>query len=299
MEESPNTKAASILSAITEDMKGDKRMRNVVRRIYLLLLTVIAPICSISAQEFKVDTINSIVDTVQYLRIVTNDKYFPKKEIQIPMYLVADIRFIHRDKLPTPVTDTLSVADFHMESKTLWSGMNVGAKRSWESGALFKWGDTTPMTADQQATIKRRLLSLNRVPGIETTWTIDGKTYNAKRIIPGSSEDAATQAMGKDWRIPSVEQLQELASCCESNIYHRKKGVTVMELTHNGTSILLPYIEDENGDRLCLRSNVVYTGADKKLYCPTLVVDKNGKCVMRDCLMTTVANLPIRAVKAK
>ena len=278
-------------------MKEDNKNTNVAVKAYFLMLALLASIGSVSAQDFKVDTINSVVDTVSYLRIVTNDKYFPKKEIQIPMYLVADIRFIHRDKLPTPETDTLSVADFHMESKTLWSGMNVGANRSWEIGSLFKWGDTTPMTADQQTTIKRRLLALNRVPGTETTWTIDGKTYNAKRIIPGSSEDAATQVMGEDWRIPTVEQLQELASCCESRIYHRKKGVTVMELTHNGTSILLPYIEGENGDRLCLRSNVVYAGADKKLYCPTLVVDKDGKCAIRDCLMTTVANLPIRAVK--
>ncbi len=278
-------------------MKENRSKANTLRKVCLLLFAAITATASISAQELKIDTINSVTDTVSYLRIVTNDKYFPKKEIQIPMYLVSDIRFIHRDKLPTPVTDTLTVADFHMESRTLWSGMNVGAKRSWESGSLFKWGDTTPMTADQQSTIKRRLLALNRVPGTETTWTIGGKTYNAKRIIPGSNDDAATQAMGDDWCIPTVEQLQELASCCESAIYKRKRGVTVMELTHNGTSILLPYIEGENGDRLCLRSNLVYTGADKKLYCPTLVVDKNGKCVMRDCLMTTVDNLPIRAVK--
>lgn len=278
-------------------MKENRSKANTLKKVCLLLFAAVTATASISAQEIKIDTINSVTDTVSYLRIVTNDKYFPKKEIQIPMYLVSDIRFIHRDKLPTPVTDTLTVADFHMESKTLWSGMNVGAKRSWESGSLFKWGDTTPMTADQQSTIKRRLLALNRVPGSETTWTVGGKTYNAKRIIPGSNDDAATQAMGNDWCIPTVEQLQELASCCESAIYKRKRGVTVMELTHNGTSILLPYIEGENGDRLCLRSNVVYTGADKKLYCPTLVVDKNGKCVMRDCLMTTVGNLPIRAVK--
>lgn len=117
-------------------MKENNKKTNAASKIYFLLLAIFASIGNISAQEFKVDTINSVVDTVSYLRIVTNDKYFPKKEIQIPMYLVADIRFIHRDKLPTPETDTLSVADFHMESKTLWSGMNVGAKRSWESIAL-------------------------------------------------------------------------------------------------------------------------------------------------------------------
>lgn len=45
-------------------MKENNKKTNAASKIYFLLLAIFASIGNISAQEFKVDTINSVVDTV-------------------------------------------------------------------------------------------------------------------------------------------------------------------------------------------------------------------------------------------
>jgi len=124
--------------------------------------------------------------------------------------------------------------DLGLPSGTLWASCNIGAKVPYESGDYFCWGETTKLTASSHdykwfgryVNGSSQILKYNK-------W--DEKTEL------DLEDDAAHVIWGGKWRMPSLEQIQELCENCRK-IHTIYNGVNVLKFLSNinGRYIILP-----------------------------------------------------------
>ena len=91
-----------------------------------------------------------------------------------------------------------------------WAKCNVGAEKETDAGLYFAWGETTGYTASQVGTDKEFSWS-------DYKYGNDGSNltkYNQSdsKTVLESADDAASQVMGSDWRMPTKDEFQELLS---------------------------------------------------------------------------------------
>lgn len=103
-----------------------------------------------------------------------------------------------------------------------WASFNIGAYKPNDMGSLFYWAENKP--SDKGRPINRNI-------NVHAIGDISG--------IP--KYDAATTMFGKNWRIPTDEEFQELIDLCR----WEKKTIEGVEgrlvIGANGNSIFLPY----------------------------------------------------------
>lgn len=104
-------------------------------------------------------------------------------------------------------TNGHSYVDLGLPSGTLWATMNVGATSETDYGDYFMWGETTPNTVYDWKHYKYcngSYTTLTKYCTDSYYGTVDNKTT----IDP--EDDAATQIMGGDWRMPTQAEFNEL-----------------------------------------------------------------------------------------
>ena len=99
--------------------------------------------------------------------------------------------------------------DFGLPSGTLWAKCNIGAEKETDYGFYFQWGDIKNKSNAEcsLATYKHcngSLNSMNKYCTNSGYGTVDNKTTLE------SADDAATQIMGDEWRMPTKADFQEL-----------------------------------------------------------------------------------------
>ncbi|MBR6445609.1 MAG: hypothetical protein IKS94_04155, partial [Prevotella sp.] len=129
-----------------------------------------------------------------------------------------------------------------LPSGTLWASCNVGAKKPEEYGDQFAWGETKPKKDYRWSTYKwcnGSSSSLTKYTGS------DGKTEL------DLEDDAAYVNCGKQWRTPSIEQINELINNCKWE-WTTLNGVGGSKVTskNNGKSIFLPAESLRSGTEL-------------------------------------------------
>ena len=91
--------------------------------------------------------------------------------------------------------------DLGLPSGLKWAKCNVGAEKETDAGLYFAWGETTGYTASQVGTDKQFSWSDYKYGNSSSDLTkynqSDGKT------VLESADDAASQIMGGDWRMPA------------------------------------------------------------------------------------------------
>lgn len=118
-----------------------------------------------------------------------------------------------------------------------WAAQNVGADSPSEVGTFFAWGETR--------IAKDRIFSWDEYKwGKENAITKYCKeseygTMDSKGILE-KSDDAAYVIWGADWRMPSVEEWEELISECEWEWDEVDGQYGYMVYGTNGNSIFLP-----------------------------------------------------------
>ena len=138
-----------------------------------------------------------------------------------------------------PVSGQIAGHDYiylGLPSGTLWATYNVGATKPTEFGDYFAWGETEPKDVYDWNTYKYCTAYLNEFDlwklqsitkynfGNEYTGTIDNQS------ILLSEDDAATANWGKEWVMPTIDDLKELSSECYivwTNDYSGAKGIIV------------------------------------------------------------------------
>ena len=129
------------------------------------------------------------------------------------------------------IKKSYEAVDLGLPSGTLWANKNIGAATEDDAGLYFQWGDTIGYTAEEVGVDKQ----FNR------DWS-DYKfgTYPNFTKYTGSdsltilepADDAATQLMGSDWRMPTREDFQELVS--NTDIYFISTDGSEIQATYMG-----------------------------------------------------------------
>ena len=130
--------------------------------------------------------------------------------------------------------------DLGLPSGTLWATCNVGANRPEDYGDYFAWGETTPKEEYNLDTYKwgyydeNRKLHLTKYNMTSAYGPIDNKN----ELDP--EDDAAYVNWGPSWRMPSKDQLSELASQCYWQWTTRNEVAGLLVTGPNGNTLFWP-----------------------------------------------------------
>ena len=137
--------------------------------------------------------------------------------------------------------------DLGLPSGTLWATCNVGATSPEEYGDYFAWGETAPKEDYSWNTYKWCNSSEFSLTKYNTSSDY-GPIDNKKQL--DLEDDAAQVNWGASWRMPSLEQIQEL---CESCFWQwtQRNGVNGQLVTGpNGKTLFLPAAGGRGSDGL-------------------------------------------------
>lgn len=126
-------------------------------------------------------------------------------------------------KSPVPVPE---IVDLGLSVK--WASFNLGAAKPEEYGGYYAWGEIEPMTSYHPETYKWATAGyyLNKYttePKAPFYPVPDNKT------VLDPEDDAATLTLGGNWRMPTVEEMEELGNGC-SLTFETLNGVAGVRL---------------------------------------------------------------------
>ena len=141
-----------------------------------------------------------------------------------------------------PVTppDLHEWVDLGLPSGTLWATCNVGANVPEECGDYFAWGETEPKDYYDWGTYKWCNGNYDTLTKYCTNSNYGYNGYVDNKMELDSEDDAAYVNWGSSWRMPTLEQQQELIDNC-TTIWMTRNGVDGQLVTGpNGNTLFLP-----------------------------------------------------------
>ena len=155
-------------------------------------------------------------------------KIFLLMAIALPLVLISC-----GDDKDEPKPDHHEYVDLGLPSGTLWATCNVGADSPEQYGDYFAWGETKPKDDYTRSTYKWYNGSMDMLMKYDSD-----SHYGKGELDP--EDDAASMNWGSQWRMPTLEQLQELLKECDWQ-RTQKNGVNGRLATGpNGKSIFFP-----------------------------------------------------------
>lgn len=150
--------------------------------------------------------------------------------------------------------------DLELPSGLKWATCNVGASSPKGYGDYFAWGETASKQIYSWKTYKWAATTYdaaNNEWDLETITKYQSATYDYdpnynfadNKTVLDPEDDAARAAWGGSWRLPTVEEWEELRSNCTWT-WTKRNNVNGYEVKGpNGNSIFLPAAGyRENGD---------------------------------------------------
>lgn len=125
-------------------------------------------------------------------------------------------------KIPEPTSEPEAL---DLGLSVLWADRNLGATAEYEAGDYYVWGNTVPFSEDQTCHISEDDVNL----------TLE--------------QDPAHINLGNGWRLPTKEEMEELASLTPTFV-KSNNGVAGMKLSGNGNSMFIPYAGNMSTDGL-------------------------------------------------
>lgn len=99
------------------------------------------------------------------------------------------------------------MVDLGLPSGLKWADRNVGAASPEDSGLYFAWGETVGYTAEQIEAGEKLFNRSNYFDASGYTFT----KYDKKKLtVLEAIDDAATVNMSSNWRMPTIDELNEL-----------------------------------------------------------------------------------------
>lgn len=130
--------------------------------------------------------------------------------------------------------------DLGLQSGLLWAACNVGADNPEDYGNYYAWGERTTKTTYNYNTYKYCHGSYNALTKYctDASYGYNGFTDDLTTLLP--MDDAATANWGSDWRMPTLEEWQELLDNT-THTWTTQNGVNGLLFTaSNGNSLFLP-----------------------------------------------------------
>ena len=142
---------------------------------------------------------------------------------------------------------TAIAVDLGLPSGTLWADRNVGADSPEDYGDYFAWGETEPKSTYSWSNYK---WCNSNYKQLTKYCTYSGHGYNGfkdNKNVLEASDDAATQNMGNNWRMPTESEIQELIDKCAWK-WTTQNGVNGYKVIgRNHKSIFLPATDNPLG----------------------------------------------------
>ena len=148
---------------------------------------------------------------------------------------------------PSPV----EYVDLGLPSGLKWAKCNLGAPKPSEPGDHYAWGETDPKAEYTWATYKWMQAGQSEAKYITKYTIADGETggiwYDSSGAFIGdnktalvAADDAATAKLGSPWRMPTIDEFQELIDKCTWT-WTTQDGVNGYQMDGpNGNAIFLP-----------------------------------------------------------
>ena len=148
---------------------------------------------------------------------------------------------------PSPV----EYVDLGLPSGLKWAKCNLGAPKPSEPGDHYAWGETDPKADYTWATYKWMQAGQSEAKYITKYTIADGETggiwYDSSGAFIGdnktalvAADDAATAKLGSPWRMPTIDEFQELIDKCTWT-WTTQDGVNGYQVDGpNGNAIFLP-----------------------------------------------------------
>ena len=175
------------------------------------------------------------------------NKFFLLMAIVLPLVFIS----CKDDKGEPEIPDNHEWVDLGLPSGTLWATCNIGADSPEDYGDYFAWGETTPKDVYDWNNYKWCDWSRDTsgdIPVESITWyKYYSKNWTDNAYVDGDNklelepeDDAAYVNWGPRWRMPTLEQIDELVEKCDWQ-WTQRKGVNGRLVTGpNGNSIFLP-----------------------------------------------------------
>lgn len=135
-----------------------------------------------------------------------------------------------------------TAVDLGLPSGRLWANMNIGAEKETDYGLYFQWGDTIGYTDASHST-----WATCPGNGGNSDYNVDSLTaWDAENLSNGILKpevDAATVNMGGNWRMPTMEDLDELMdnTSVRTAVIDGVTGKTFTNKTDASKYIFIPY----------------------------------------------------------
>lgn len=150
-----------------------------------------------------------------------------------------------------------------------WAAWNVGASRPEGYGDYFAWGETEPKTSYSKG---------NYVHYVSASGTYADLGGN----ISGTEHDVASVKWGDGWRMPTLEEMQELADLCVWSVETVEGVDGNMATGPNGNSIFIPNTGYWQGSSKYF-DNDNFDGSFGFFWSATISPDKNEEAYIMNC----------------
>ena len=166
----------------------------------------------------------------------------------------------------------IEYVDLALPSGTLWAAYNVGAESPEEYGKYFQWGDTEGYYENESHNFNWSTYKYSNDYGSEfTKYNTGEQDYGGvidNKLSLDISDDAVRQNFGGDWRMPTRDQMAELAYGTDNEWVEDWEGTGIngrlFTSRVNGNSIFIPASGYRSG------SSVYYRGSDARVWSSSL-----------------------------
>ena len=146
---------------------------------------------------------------------------------------------------------TMEYVDLGLPSGLKWAKCNLGASKPSDYGDYYAWGETAPKAEYTWATYKWMQAGKSGWQYITKYTFADGQTggiwYDSagafigdNKTVLAAADDAATANLGSPWRMPTIDEFQELIDKCTWT-WTTQDGVNGYQVDGpNGNAIFLP-----------------------------------------------------------
>lgn len=162
----------------------------------------------------------------------------PGKTYYYRAFTYDDVIFNNGETYSFTLPAVVEPIDLGLPSGTLWASCNVGAVSPEDYGGYYAWAETEEKSTYSWSNYKYSDATGRKISKYcdDSYW---GTEDNLTTIEP--EDDAATVNMGKDWRIPTKAEMDELLKKCKWK-EEKLDGVLGVRVTGpNGNSIFLPH----------------------------------------------------------
>ena len=172
--------------------------------------------------------------TINITGLTANTTYY------VRAFAINSVGTAYGNEVSFTTSHVSSFLDLGLPSGTLWATCNVGASVPEDYGDYYAWGETQPKSVYDWSTYIYCNGSSNTLTMYCNNSNYGYNGYIDDFTVLFSWDDAAAVNLGSEWRMPTIEEWQELydnTTC----VWTTRNGVNGRLFTaSNGNSIFLP-----------------------------------------------------------